>query len=97
MLVIALALVLLAAACAVVLTEASRSVIPPMAPIDRATATNGPVSGHVTTPLSGTVTGTIPMQRMPGQVGSAKADAARAYAFVAELPADKKTGFDSSL
>lgn len=82
MLVIALALVLLAAACAVVLTEASRSVIPPMAPVIRQAA---PVSPG------------IPTQRMPGEIGSAKADAARAYAFIAELPATKSTGFDQTL
>lgn len=58
MLVIALALVLLAAACAVVLVEASRSVIPPMAPVVR--------------PVAPAATG-IPTQRAPGEVGSAKA------------------------
>lgn len=83
MLVIALALVLLAAACAVVLTEASRSVIPPMAPVVR----------QVAAPATA-----IPTQRMPGEIGSAKADAAhRAYAFIAELPADKGTGLDKTL
>lgn len=94
MLVIALALVLLAAACAVVLTEASRSVIPPMAPIAREAS---PMTGPVTTPLTGRVTGAIPMQRMPGQVGSAKADAARAYVFIAELPAEQGPAVDRSL
>jgi len=83
MLVIALALVLLAAACAVVLTEASRSVIPPMAPVVRQVA---PVSPG------------IPTQRLAGEIGSAKADAAhRAYAFIAELPAEKSAGFDQTL
>ena len=83
MLVIALALVLLAAACAVVLTEASRSVIPPMAPTIRQVAAPAPV---------------IPTQRMAGEIGSAKADAAhRAYAFIAELPAEKNAGLDKTL
>lgn len=86
MLVIALALVLLAAACAVVLTEASRSVIPPMAPVVRQVAEVTPI------------TRVIPAQRMAGEIGSAKADAAhRAYAFIAELPAEKNTGVDKSL
>jgi hypothetical protein len=84
MLVIALALVLLAAACAVVLTEASRSVIPPMAPVVRQVA--APVAA------------TIPTQRLAGEIGSAKADAAhRAYAFIAELPAEKNPGVDKTL
>ncbi len=94
MLVIALALVLLAAACAVVLTEASRSVIPPMAPVVRETE---PVASPVAMPLTGKVTGTIPMQRMPGQIGSAKADAGRTYAFIAELPAEQSPAVDKSL
>lgn len=85
MLVIALALVLLAAACAVVLIEASRSVIPTMAPIVRQTAPVAPIN-------------VIPAQRLAGELGSAKADSAhRAYAFIAELPAEKTEGFDSSL
>lgn len=80
MLVIALALTLVAAACAVVLIEASRSVIPPMAPVVRqVTAT------------------TIPTQRVAGEIGSAKADAARTYAVIAELPADTRPGYDASL
>ncbi len=89
MLVIALALVLLAAACAVVLTEASRSVIPPMTPVVRQVT---PVTQ--VTPAAPVV----PLQRLGGEIGSAKTDAAqRAYAFIAELPAEKNTGFDASL
>lgn len=98
MLVIALALVLLAAACAVVLTEASRSVIPPMAPVVReASPMTGPATAPLSAPLTGRVTGAIPMQRMPGQVGSAKADAARAYVFIADLPAEQSPAVDKSL
>lgn len=102
MLVIALALVLLAAACAVVLTEASRSVIPPMAPIVREnTPQNSPdVTAEIsptTMPLVGKVTGTIPMQRMAGEIGSAKGDSARVYAFIAELPAEQSPAVDKSL
>lgn len=91
MLVIALALVLLAAACAVVLTEASRSVIPPMGPIVREVT-------QVTNAVNGVVVGTIPTQRMGGEIGSAKADAAsRAYAFISELPAEHGTTVDKTL
>jgi len=104
MLVIALALVLLAAACAVVLTEASRSVIPPMAPVVRETGPEispqiCPEISQVAMPLTGTVTGTIPMQRVAGQIGSARADASRArtYAFIAELPAEQSPTVDKSL
>jgi len=100
MLVIALALVLLAAACAVVLTEASRSVIPPMAPVVRETGPEiSQEISQVAMPLTGTVTGTIPMQRVAGQIGSARADASRArtYAFIAELPAEQSPTVDKSL
>lgn len=94
MLVIALALVLVAAACAVLLTEASRSVIPPMAGPARETAAPEatPLETVAATPFPA-----IPTQRRGGEVGSAKADRARAYAFIAELPAEKNTGLDTSL
>ncbi len=86
MLVIALALVLLAAACAVVLTEASRSVIPPMAPVVRQV-----------TPVAPTVGG-IPTQRLGGEIGSTRTDSGqRTYAFIADLPATKSAGIDTSL
>lgn len=86
MLVIALALTLVAAACAVVLVEASRSVIPPMAPVVREAG------------LAGKTAPAIPTQRVAGEIGSAKADSGqRTYAFIAELPADNATGFDVSL
>lgn len=99
MLVIALALVLLAAACAVVLTEASRSVIPPMGPIVReVTQVGSTIDGAVSNTLNGAVIGTIPTQRMGGEIGSAKADAAsRAYVFIAELPAEQSTAVDKTL
>ena len=77
MLVIALVLVLVAAACAVLVAEASRSVVPLVGP-------DAQILTHSATPAD--VAGpTVPTQR----TATESARAAAAYGFIAELPAEK--------
>jgi hypothetical protein len=78
MLVIALALVLVAVACAVLLTEASRSVVPLV-------GSDAHVFTHAATPAEPTVAGpTVPTQR----TASESARAAATYGYIADLPAE---------
>ena len=80
MLVIALALVLVAVACAVLLTEASRSVVPLVGPDAR-------ILTHAATPAEPTSAGpTVPTQR----TSTESARAAATYGFIADLPAESK-------
>ena len=78
MLVIALALVLVAVACAVLLTEASRSVVPLVGP-------DAQILTHAATPAEPTSAGrTVPTQR----TASESARAAATYGFIADLPTE---------
>lgn len=77
MLLIALVLVLVAAACAVLVAEASRSVVPLVGP-------HSQILTHSATPAD--VAGpSVPTQR----TASDSARAVAAYGFIAELPAEK--------
>ena len=82
MLVIALALVLIAAACAAVLMDATRSMLP---------GVNRPAEILVAAPA-------LPVQRTRETSPDAQADAAlRAYTFVAALPTEPSPALRASL
>jgi hypothetical protein len=81
MLVIALVLVLVAAACAVLIAEASRSVVPLIGP-DAQILTHSTTPAAAAEPAGGPV---VPTQRTASESGRAAA----AYGFIAELPAEK--------
>jgi len=83
MLVIALALVMVSVACAVLLTEASRTVVPLVAP-------SAILSPNATEPVTGP---TVPTQRTAGD----SARAAAAYGFIADLPAENSQGVQINL
>ena len=77
MLVIATVLVLVAIGCAVLVAEASRSVVPLVGP-------GAQILTHSATPAE-PVAKTVPTQR----TASDSARAAAAYGFIADLPAEK--------
>jgi hypothetical protein len=78
MLVIALVLFLIAVGCAVLITEASRSLVPIVGP-------DAQILTHAATPVDNPVGPTVPTQR----TASESARAAATYGFIAELPAEK--------
>ena len=77
MLVIAVVLVLVAIGCAVLVAEASRSVVPLVGP-------GAQILTHSATPTEAAAP-VVPAQRTPGD----SARAVAAYGFIAELPAEK--------
>jgi len=76
MLVIALVLFLVAVGCAVLLTEASRSLVPLVGP-------DAQILTHSATPTEAAAP-VVPAQRTPGD----SARAVAAYGFIADLPAE---------
>ncbi|RNL62135.1 hypothetical protein EFK50_10040 [Nocardioides marmoriginsengisoli] len=87
MLVIALALVLIAAACAAVLMDATRSMLP---------GVTRPVS--LPAPLAVPAAPALPVQRSRETSPDAQADAAhRAYSYVAALPTEPSPALRASL
>ncbi|RNL81333.1 hypothetical protein [Nocardioides marmorisolisilvae] len=77
MLVIALVLVLIAVGCAVLIAEASRSLVPVVGP-DAQILTHSATPDQATAPV-------VPTQR----TATESARAAATYGFIAELPAEK--------
>lgn len=78
MLVIALVLVLIAVGCAVLIAEASRSLVPVVGP-------EAQILTHSATPADSGAAPVIPIQR----TATESARAAAAYGFIAELPTEK--------
>lgn len=88
MIVIALALVLIAAACAAVLMDATRSMLPAVGqPIPLRPVAQGPIQGPTE----------VPTQRNREVAPDAIDDAHRAYSFVAALPAEPRAILRASL
>ena len=77
MLVIAVVLVLVSAGCAVLITEASRALVPVVGP-------DSQILTHAATPVEAE-TPAVPTQR----TASDSARAAATYGFISELPAEK--------
>jgi hypothetical protein len=95
MIVIALALVLIAAACAAVLMDATRSMLPGVGQPVRPIAVEVPVQVSVQMPAQ--ATGQVPTQRTRAVSPDAIDDAHRAYGFVAALPAESRSTLRTTL